>query len=86
MTNQSNYQKPNLFTKKQDILDAMNNGAILHKTHGIYSYWHLTFSDGTRYVSFRKDATYGISSRMKNVEIIEQSKKSISYKMITIKN
>jgi len=77
----TNYQKPNCFEKltKNEILEAMQNGAILTKTYGVYSYWDLTFPDGTRHYNIRKGSTNGISN-LKNVVLFDRNKKGFSYK------
>jgi len=43
-------------TKKEVIL-ALEWGAILRKNYGIYSYWDLTFADGSRCSNIRSGST-----------------------------
>ena len=79
------YQKPPTHKKlkRRDILVAMANGAILSKRYEVYSYFCLTFPDGTTHYNIRKGATNGISSiYMKNIELIQSDKKGYSYKMV----
>jgi hypothetical protein len=80
------YTKPNGWDKltKAQVLEAMENGAILRKTYCVYSYYDLTFPDGTRHFNIRKGAAEGISARTtKNVILLESNSKGIAYKMIT---
>jgi hypothetical protein len=79
------YTKPNTQEKltKSQILDAMSNGAILSKIYCVYSYYVLTFLDGSKHYNLRKDAIVGINERSnKNIVLLEANKSGISYKMI----
>jgi len=78
------YNKPNLYEKlnKAQILEAMENGAILSKTYCVHSYYDLTFLDGSRHFNLRKGAAESINHRtIKNVILIETNKKGFSYKI-----
>jgi len=78
------YNKPQPCEKlnKAQVLEAMSNGAILKKTYCVYSYYDLTFPDGTVHYNIRKGAAEGISQRtIKNVVLINADKNGISYKM-----
>lgn len=79
------YTKPSGWEKlnKAQVLEAMANGAILKKTYGVYSYYDLTFPDGSRHYNLRKGAAESISQRTtKNVVLIDSNKEGYSYKMI----
>ena len=85
MKAQNNYTKPTSNTKlnKKDVLEALSNGAILTKKYEVYSYWFLTFPDGTNHYNIRKGANNGISPRLnKNIVEINRTKEGFSYKSI----
>ena len=84
MNSEISYQMPPRKKKltKRDILDAMAHGAILSKVYCVYSFWYLTFPDGTIHYNIRKGATNGISSiNMENIILIKSDKSGFSYKM-----
>jgi hypothetical protein len=69
------------------VLEAMENGAMLKKTYCVYSYFSLIFPDGSVHYNIRKGATNGISqNNMKDIVLIEANKSGISYKMLPKKN
>ncbi len=68
--------------KKSEVLEAIKNGAILRKHYGVYSYWDLTFVDGTRHFNLRNDATNNLSGH-KDLEVIDRTKEGYSYKYKT---
>ncbi len=65
---------------KSEVLETMKEcGAILTKHYGIYSYWDLTYPDGTRHYNIRENACNSFSTN-KDLEIISRDKKGYSYK------
>ena len=54
--NENNIYSFQKLTKKEVIL-ALEWGAILSKNYGVYSYWDLTFADGSRSSNIRSGAT-----------------------------
>jgi hypothetical protein len=76
------YKRPDRFKKlnTKEVLEAMINGAILVKTYGVYSYWSLEFSDGSKHYNIRKGAAQSATSS-KNVVLIEANKHGASYKI-----
>lgn len=85
----THYSNPNLTGKltKSDVINALNNGATLTKLYGVYSYYMVTFSDGTKHYNIRKGACEGISTRtiegLVRTEIHDNNGKisGFSYKM-----
>lgn len=77
------YQKPNSWEKltKSQVLEAMQNGAVLNKVYCVYSYYDLVFPDGSRHYNIRKGATGGITDRnIDGIVCIKNDKTGISYK------
>jgi len=76
------YTKPRAFVKltKNQVIEAMENGAILTKNYCVYSYWDLTFPDGSRFYNIRKGAAESARAS-KNVILLEATKNGSSYKI-----
>jgi hypothetical protein len=77
------YTKPNSWDKlnKAQILEAMQNGAILRKHYGVYIHWDLQFEDGSRHWNMRKNAYNRLNSvNYKNIVCIDRDKSGYSYK------
>lgn len=76
------YTKPSGFIKlnKNQVIEAMENGAILTKNYCVYSYWDLTFPDGSRFYNIRKGAAESAKDS-KDVILIEANKNGVSYKI-----
>lgn len=54
--NENNILSFQKLTKKEVVL-ALKFGAILRKNYGVYSYWDLTFADGSRCSNIRSGST-----------------------------
>ncbi len=63
-----------------EIINHMQNGAILRKTYCVHSYWSLFLVDGTRIWNMRKGSPESAKSKI-NYEIIEQDKTGYSIKI-----
>ena len=67
---------------KAQVLETMKEcGAILTKHYCVYSYWDLTYPDGTRHYNIRENACNWMCDH-KDVKIISRDKKGFSYKYI----
>jgi hypothetical protein len=65
---------------KKEVLETMKEcGAILSKQYGVYSYWDLTYPDGSRHYNIRENACNSFSTN-KDLEIIRMSRGGYSYK------
>lgn len=76
------YTRPsgNVKLTKDQVIEAMENGAILQKTYCVYSYWSLVFPDGKEHYNIRKGAAESARSS-KNVVLIEAGKNGVSYQI-----
>jgi len=62
----------------KEILQAMQEGALLKKTYAVYSYWQLLLPNGIIHYNFRK----GSPESIKNIcETIERNKEGYILKL-----
>lgn len=66
----------------QDIINHLNDGAVLQKVYCVYSYWRLILADGTIIYDgvMRKGSPESAKSKIQ-YEIIEQNKNGYSIKI-----
>lgn len=65
-----------------EIIKHMEDGAILKKVYGVYSYWNLTLKDGTSIIGGRLRKRSPESAKAKiNYEIIQSDKTGYSLKI-----
>lgn len=64
----------------KEIVNLLNEGAILRKTYGVYSYWSLYTSCGKTIYNFRKGSPEAAKSQIK-YQIVEQDKSGFSIKL-----
>jgi hypothetical protein len=64
---------------KAQVLETMKEcGAILTKHYGVYSYWDLTYPDGTHHYNIRENACNSLFN-YPDLEIINRDKKGFSF-------
>lgn len=68
----------------KDIVEHLQNGAILRKTYCVHSYWSLFLSDGTRLYNFRKGSPESAKSKI-TYEVTQQDKSGYSIRFKSTK-
>ena len=74
--------KPKKMTKlnSQQIINHLNNGAILKKTYCVYSYWSLVLADGSKIYNMIKGAPETAKAKI-NYDLISNDKSGFSLKL-----
>ena len=63
----------------KEILEAMQEGALLKKTYSVYSYWTLLLPNGKKHYNFRKGSVESITNLC---QTIERSKEGYTLKLL----